>query len=227
MILCIHAYIKYKCIHISYMFITYAYMYIFSQKLETLRNVYILFSFLLFRLVFTCPVGHVIENPNTYNEQQNPIPLEQVLSWSENIIHHTRCLLVSGACRGVFFGSGITPYLTAPGVTPDLSVPPKILAAPPYHIPIYMYICIYHILSILSYLVECLQLYLLNFSHRVGSICVQKGFHGSLFEIYIPCLFPSLGPISCDGHNNSIFPHRNVLLILQKKYSSDKLYFKL
>ena len=33
----------------------------------------------MLRLIYTCPVGYVIGNPNKHNEQKNPIPLEQVL----------------------------------------------------------------------------------------------------------------------------------------------------
>ena len=42
---------------------------------------------------------------------------------------------VTGACRGVVFGSGITPDLTDPVVTPDLYRPPEILTAQHYFEP--------------------------------------------------------------------------------------------
>ena len=32
---------------------------------------------------------------------------------------------------GVVFGGGIAPNFTAPGVTPELTAPPKVLTAPP------------------------------------------------------------------------------------------------
>ena len=35
-----------------------------------------------------------------------------------------------GACRGLVFGGRTTPDLTAPGVTPDHTAPPKILTDP-------------------------------------------------------------------------------------------------
>ena len=41
----------------------------------------------------------------------------------------------SGACRGMVFGGRITPELTAPGVTPDLTAPPKILTSPYFEAP--------------------------------------------------------------------------------------------
>ena len=55
----------------------------------------------------------------------------------------------AGACRGVVFGRGITPDLTAPGVTPDLTAAPGVtpdLTAPPYNrINIYISYTIKHI----------------------------------------------------------------------------------
>ena len=39
--------------------------------------------------------------------------------------------MINRACRGAF-GGGFAPYLTAPGVTPDLTAQPKILTTPPY-----------------------------------------------------------------------------------------------
>ena len=44
------------------------------------------------------------------------------------------------ACRGVFFGGGIAPNLTAPGVTPDHTAPPNVLTASPYYKAIQNYI---------------------------------------------------------------------------------------
>ena len=52
----------------------------------------------------------------------------------------------TGACRGLVFGGGMTPHLAAPGVTPDLNAPPKILTAPPEILtaPTYFWMLLFH-----------------------------------------------------------------------------------
>ena len=45
---------------------------------------------------------------------------------------HNSNFFWSGVWRGVVFGGRITPDLTDPGVTPDLTATPKILTAPSY-----------------------------------------------------------------------------------------------